>query len=244
VIRVAARPKSKSGAQDRVDDAMHATRAAVEEGIVPAAASLCCVLPAALKRIKTQNDDQRTGVEIVPQGALQHAGPPDRRSTAGADGSVIVGQDPREEQYSSLRLADGEYGNLVHQRHHRPTRWFVGDPERSLGCGSPITTEAMVAELPKKGGAGGGGIPPAAAAWAAWTSKSNVSELNQTERPAAMPALLLMPRAQAETLAVQASSDRKKSASIRSSFRTSRLPFACTSPFLRAASSGVPPHRE
>jgi chaperonin GroEL len=76
--------------KDRVDDAMHATRAAVEEGILPGGGVALLRASEALKKVRTQNDDQKTGVEIVRK-ALQS---PARQiaSNAGEDGSVIVGK--------------------------------------------------------------------------------------------------------------------------------------------------------
>jgi chaperonin GroEL len=97
--------------KDRVDDAMHATRAAVEEGIVPAAASALLYALKALEKLKPTNDDQKVGIEIV-RGAAG-AGPPDRRErrrrrrrrrrqAARVEGRVL-----------RLRRADGEYGDMV-----------------------------------------------------------------------------------------------------------------------------------
>src|SRR6201995_2660271 len=84
--------------KDRVDDALHATRAAVEEGIVPGGGVALLRATEALKKIRTTNDDQRTGVEIVrralsaPARQIAH--------NAGDDGSVIVGKVLEKDQYS------------------------------------------------------------------------------------------------------------------------------------------------
>src|SRR5205814_232728 len=84
--------------KDRVDDAMHATRAAVEEGILPGGGVALLRAAEALKRVRTQNDDQKTGVEIVRK-AIQT---PARQIAinAGEDGSVIVGKILEKDQYT------------------------------------------------------------------------------------------------------------------------------------------------
>ena len=122
--------------KDRVDDAMHATRAAVEEGIVPGGGVALLRASEQLKRIKTQNDDQKTGVEIVRK-ALSA---PARQIAinAGEDGSVIVGKILEKEQYSyGFDSQTGEYGNLISKGIIDPTKVVrVGNPERSLGRGT------------------------------------------------------------------------------------------------------------
>ena len=84
--------------KDRVDDAMHATRAAVEEGILPGGGVALLRSVEALKRLKTENEDQKHGVEIVRK-AIQT---PARQIAinAGADGSVVVGKIMEKDQYS------------------------------------------------------------------------------------------------------------------------------------------------
>src|SRR5207342_1183523 len=107
--------------KDRVDDAMHATRAAVEEGIVPGGGVALLRATEQLKRIKTANDDQKTGVEIVRK-ALSA---PARQIAinAGEDGSVIVGKILEKEQYNyGFDSQTGEYGNLVSKGIIDPTK--------------------------------------------------------------------------------------------------------------------------
>src|SRR5271165_5885888 len=84
--------------KDRVDDAMHATRAAVEEGILPGGGVALLRASAALKHLRTHNDDQKTGVDIVRK-ALSW---PARQIAinAGEDGSVIVGKILEKDQYA------------------------------------------------------------------------------------------------------------------------------------------------
>jgi chaperonin GroEL len=136
--------------KDRVDDAMHATRAAVEEGILPGGGVALLRSVEALKRLNTENEDQKHGVEIVRK-AIQT---PARQIAinAGADGSVVVGKIMDKDQYSyGFDAQSGEYGNLV-------TKGII-DPTKVVRCalqdaasvaGLLITTEAMVAEVPKK----------------------------------------------------------------------------------------------
>src|SRR5450756_780279 len=146
--------------KDRVDDAMHATRAAVEEGIVPGGGVALLRASEQLKKIKTANDDQKTGVEIVRK-ALSW---PARQIAinAGEDGSVIVGKILEKDQYAyGFDSQTGEYGNLVSKGIIDPTKVVRAAIQNAASVAALlITTEAMVAELPKKGGAGGGGMPP------------------------------------------------------------------------------------
>src|SRR5581483_3481013 len=147
--------------KDRVDDAMHATRAAVEEGIVPGGGVALLRASEQLKRIKTANDDQKTGVEIVRK-ALSW---PARQIAinAGEDGSVIVGKILEKDQYAfGFDSQTGEYGNLVSKGIIDPTKVVRAAIQNAASVAALlITTEAMVAELPKKNaGAGAGGMPP------------------------------------------------------------------------------------
>src|ERR1700754_4355490 len=146
--------------KDRVDDAMHATRAAVEEGIVPGGGVALLRASEQLKGIRTKNDDQKTGVEIVRK-ALSS---PARQIAinAGEDGSVIVGKILEKEQYAyGFDSQTGEYGNLVTKGIIDPTKVVRAAIQNAASVAALlITTEAMIAELPKKGGAGAGGMPP------------------------------------------------------------------------------------
>jgi chaperonin GroEL len=136
--------------KDRVDDALHATRAAVEEGILPGGGVALLRASEQLKRIKTQNDDQKTGVEIVRR-ALSA---PARQIAinAGEDGSVIVGKVLDKDQYAyGFDSQNGEYGNLVSKGIIDPTKVVRAAIQNAASiAGLLITTEAMVAEAPKK----------------------------------------------------------------------------------------------
>jgi chaperonin GroEL len=136
--------------KDRVDDAMHATRAAVEEGILPGGGVALLRAVAALKKVRTDNDDQRHGVEIVRK-ALSW---PARQIAinAGDDGSVVVGKILEKEQYSyGYDAQSGDYVDLVKKGIIDPTKVVrTALQDASSVAGLLITTEAMVAELPKK----------------------------------------------------------------------------------------------
>jgi chaperonin GroEL len=149
--------------KDRVDDAMHATRAAVEEGILPGGGTALLRAGEVLKRIRTQNDDQKTGVEIVRR-ALSA---PARQIAinAGEDGSVVVGKVLEKDQYVyGFDAQNGEYVNLMSKGIIDPTKVVRAALQGAASvAGLLITTEAMVAELPKKASAapampGGGGM--------------------------------------------------------------------------------------
>src|SRR6195256_5914212 len=144
--------------KDRVDDAMHATRAAVEEGIVPGGGVALLRASEQLKGLRTKNDDQKTGVEIVRK-ALSY---PARQIAinAGEDGSVIIGKILEKDQYAyGFDSQTGEYGNLVTKGIIDPTKVVrVAIQNAASVAALLITTEAMVADVPKKN-AGAGGMP-------------------------------------------------------------------------------------
>jgi len=149
--------------KDRVDDAMHATRAAVEEGILPGGGVALLRAGEVLKKLRTQNDDQKTGVDIVRK-ALSW---PARQIAfnAGEDGSVVVGKILEKDQYAyGFDAQSGEYVNMMSKGIIDPTKVVRQALQgASSVAGLLITTEAMVAEVPKKQGAapampGGGGM--------------------------------------------------------------------------------------
>jgi chaperonin GroEL len=151
--------------KDRVDDALHATRAAVEEGIVPGGGVALLRASKALDSLTTDNEDQKVGISIVRK-ALQA---PARQifTNAGEDGSVVAGKILENNKYAfGYNAQTGAYGDLVSEG--------VVDPTKVVRCalqdaasvaGLLITTEAMVADKPKKdapampmGGGGMGGM--------------------------------------------------------------------------------------
>jgi chaperonin GroEL len=136
--------------KDRVDDAMHATRAAVEEGILPGGGVALLRAVEALKRVKTANEDQKHGVEIVRKAITW----PARQIAinAGEDGSVVVGKIAENDTYAyGFDAQSGEFGNLVNKGIIDPTKVVrIALQDGSSIAGLLITTEAMVAEKPKK----------------------------------------------------------------------------------------------
>ena len=136
--------------KDRVDDAMHATRAAVEEGVLPGGGVALLRAIKALEKLKVHNDDQRTGIEIVKK-ALSW---PARQIVinAGEDGSIVIGKILEKDTYAyGYDAQTGEYGNLVSKGIIDPTKVVRTALQGAASiAGLLITTEAMVAEVPKK----------------------------------------------------------------------------------------------
>ena len=136
--------------KDRVDDAMHATRAAVEEGILPGGGVALLRAVESLKRVKTANEDQKHGVEIVKKAITW----PARQIAinAGEDGSVVVGKIAEHDTYGyGFDAQTGEFGNLVSKGIIDPTKVVrIALQDGASIAGLLITTEAMVAEKPKK----------------------------------------------------------------------------------------------
>ena len=150
--------------KDRVDDALNATRAAVEEGILPGGGVALIRTQGVLDKLKPANDDQRVGISIVRR-ALQA---PARQiaENAGEDGAVVAGKIMDRAEYAfGYNAATGEYGNLVKQGVIDPAKVVrTALQDAASVAGLLITTEAMVAEKPKKsappmpGGGGMGGM--------------------------------------------------------------------------------------
>jgi len=136
--------------KDRVDDALNATRAAVEEGIVPGGGVALLRALKVLDTVKGANEDQKVGVNIVRR-ALQA---PLRQiaENAGEDGAVVVGKILDKDEYNyGYNAATGEYGNLVKQGVIDPAKVVrTALQDAASIAGLLITTEAMVAEMPKK----------------------------------------------------------------------------------------------
>jgi chaperonin GroEL len=136
--------------KDRVDDAMHATRAAVEEGILPGGGVALLRAARALARLKGENEDQRHGIDIVKKAITWPA-----RQIAinsGEDGSVVVGKILERDAYAyGYDAQTGEYADLVSKGIIDPTNVVRAALQGAASvAGLLITTEAMVAELPKK----------------------------------------------------------------------------------------------
>jgi chaperonin GroEL len=144
----------------RVEDAMHATRAAVKEGVVPGGGVALVRAAAKLDSLKVSPEEQ-IGVNIVKR-AMEE---PARRiaSNAGHDGSVVVGKVRDGKDGFGFNAATEEYGDLVKQGVIDPTMVVRTALQNAASvAGLLLTTEAMVAEKPKKksgAGGGAGGMP-------------------------------------------------------------------------------------
>jgi len=136
--------------KDRVDDALHATRAAVEEGILPGGGIALLRSLKALDSLKPANDDQQSGIDIVRR-ALRA---PVRQiaENAGEDGAYIVGKLLESTDYNwGFNAATGEYEDLVKSGVIDPAKVVRTALQDAASVASLlITTEALVAELPKE----------------------------------------------------------------------------------------------
>jgi chaperonin GroEL len=136
--------------KDRVEDALHATRAAVEEGIVPGGGVALLRARAALDSLQAENEDQQTGIRLVRK-ALDA---PTRQiaANAGADGAVIADKILENSNYNwGYDAQGGDYGDLIEKGVVDPTKVVRCALQDAASIASLlVTTEAMVAEKPKK----------------------------------------------------------------------------------------------
>jgi chaperonin GroEL len=136
--------------KDLVEDALNATRAAVEEGVLPGGSIPLLRAIKALDGIKVENSDQRTGVEIVRK-AIQS---PAKQiiDNSGADGAVIVGKLIENSSYSyGYDAQNGEYGDMIKLGIIDPTKVVrTALQDAASVAGLVDTTEATVVEAPKK----------------------------------------------------------------------------------------------
>jgi chaperonin GroEL len=136
--------------KDRVDDALHATRAAVEEGVLPGGGVALLRAAKALDAVQTDNADQKTGVEIVRR-AIET---PVRQiaENAGAEGSIIVGKLREKTEFGwGWNAQTDEFGDLFKQGVIDPAKVVrTALQDAASVAGLLVTTEAMVAEKPKK----------------------------------------------------------------------------------------------
>ncbi len=142
----------------RVEDALHATRAAVEEGVVPGGGVALIRALKAVENLKGDNEDQNLGIAITRR-ALEA---PLREIVfnAGAEPSVIVNQVKEGKGNFGYNAATGEFGDMVAMGILDPTKVTRSALQyASSVAGLAITTEAMVAELPKKEEHSHGGAP-------------------------------------------------------------------------------------
>ncbi|MCB1849569.1 MAG: chaperonin GroEL [Gammaproteobacteria bacterium] len=142
----------------RVEDALHATRAAVEEGIVPGGGVALIRALSSLADLKGDNHDQDVGISIAAR-ALEE---PMRQivSNAGGEASVVVNKVKAGEGNFGFNAANDEYGDMVAMGILDPTKVTRTALQNAASvAGLMITTEAMVAEEPKEESGGGGGMP-------------------------------------------------------------------------------------
>jgi chaperonin GroEL len=136
--------------KDRVDDALHATRAAVEEGILPGGGVALLRAAKALDAVAVDNPDQRYGVDIVRR-AIEA---PARQiaENAGSEGSIVVGKLREKTDFAfGWNAQTGEYGDLYTQGVIDPAKVVrTALQDAASVAGLLVTTEAMVAEKPKK----------------------------------------------------------------------------------------------
>ncbi len=136
--------------KDRVDDAMHATRAAVEEGIVPGGGSALLYAAKVLAKLKPANDDQKVGIDIVRR-ALQT---PVRQiaENAGVDGSIVIGKLlDKDDANWGFDAQTSTYVDMLKAGIIDPTKVVrLALQDAASVAGLLVTTEAMVAEKPEK----------------------------------------------------------------------------------------------
>ncbi len=136
--------------KDRVDDAMHATKAAVEEGVLPGGGVALLRSSKALDKLRGRNDDQKTGIDIVRR-ALQS---PARQiaANAGEDSSVVVGRVLDKSDYAfGYNAQTGDYSDMYKEGIIDPAKVVRAALQGAASiAGLLITTEAMVAERPEK----------------------------------------------------------------------------------------------
>jgi chaperonin GroEL len=142
----------------RVEDALHSTRAAVEEGVVPGGGVALVRALKAIEGLKGDNEDQNVGIGI----ALRAMSSPLRQiaANAGVEGAVVLDKVNQLKGNDGYNAQTGEYGDMI--------KWGILDPAKvtrtalqaaASVAGLMITTEAMISEIPEEKGAGGGGMP-------------------------------------------------------------------------------------
>jgi chaperonin GroEL len=143
----------------RVEDALHATRAAVEEGIVPGGGVALLRAQKALKGLVTENAEQEAGVNIIRR-AIEA---PLRRisENAGIEGSIVVDKVKNQKGANGFNARNEAYEDLIKAGVIDPTKVVRTALQNAASVASLLlTTEAMIAEKPEKGGGGGGGGMP------------------------------------------------------------------------------------
>ncbi len=155
--------------KDRVDDALNATRAAVEEGIVPGGGVALLRAKKAVEKITDDNPDIMAGIKIVSK-ALES---PIRQiaTNAGVEGSIVVGKVLEKSGNFGFNAQTEEYCDMVAEGIMDPTKVVrIALQDAASVAALLITTEAMIAEAPKKDQAQAPCLRCQAAAWAAWAA--------------------------------------------------------------------------
>jgi chaperonin GroEL len=140
----------------RVEDALHATRAAVEEGIVPGGGVALIRCLAAIEAVKVANDDERIGIDIVKRAVEE----PTRAlaENAGVEGSIVVQEIKKRKGNDGYNVSTGEYEDLVKAGVVDPKKVTRTALQNSASiAGLLLTTECLITEVPEKEKSGGGG---------------------------------------------------------------------------------------
>ena len=144
----------------RVEDALHSTRAAVEEGVVPGGGVALLRTLAAVSKVKGDNHDQQIGVDILKR-ALEE---PLRQivTNAGEEASVILNKVAEGKGNYGYNAASGEFGDMIEMGILDPTKVSRSALQNAASVASLLlTTEVMIAEIPQDdhGHGHGGGMP-------------------------------------------------------------------------------------
>jgi len=145
--------------KDRVDDALSATRAAVEEGIVPGGGVAIVRAIACLDEVETENADQKTGVDIIKR-ALEE---PLRQivANAGIEGSIVIQKVKEGKGDFGFNARTNEYTNMYEAGIIDPTKVTrVAVENASSIAGLILTTECVLSEIKEENGGGAPGMPP------------------------------------------------------------------------------------
>ncbi len=144
----------------RVEDALHSTRAAVEEGVVPGGGVALLRTLKAVSKVEGSNHDQQIGINILKR-AIEE---PLRQivTNAGEEASVILNEVAKGKGNYGYNAANGEFGDMIEMGILDPTKVTRSALQNAASVASLLlTTEAMVAEIPQEdhGHGGGGGMP-------------------------------------------------------------------------------------
>ena len=179
--------------KDRVDDALNATRAAVEEGIVPGGGVALLRAKKALEGLKSANADVQAGINIVSK-ALEA---PIRQivENAGVEGSIVVGKLLEKTGNWGFNAQTEEYVRHGRGRHHRPDQGRArGAPGRGLGCVAADHHRSDDRREARRTSPAPAACPAAwaAAAWAAWTSDPDAQHQLKDMNPGGNPGVFLL----------------------------------------------------